>query len=300
MSVFVELSRKAALLEEQAEQIRVLNAGLEEKVQQRTAECRLAMQEAESARKAADLANDAKSRFLASMSHELRTPLNAVIGYSEMLEEEAEDRGAADFVPDLRKIRRAAGHLLQLIDNVLDLSRIDAGRMDLTIEAFDVRQMVEDVVTTAYPLMQRNGNTLEWSCPESIGQMSSDMTKVRQCMLNLLSNAAKFTNRGTVEVRVCKEADVVVFCVNDSGRGMTEEQVGRLFEPFTQVHTDGGTGGTGLGLAITRRLCHLLGGDITLESAPGKGSKFRITLPVATESSDYESAGHTQSLPLPR
>ncbi|MDP9169243.1 MAG: ATP-binding protein, partial [Acidobacteriota bacterium] len=282
VTVFVELSKKAALLAEQAEQIRALNAGLEEQVQKRTAELHAAVLDAESARKAADLANEAKGRFLASMSHELRTPLNAVIGYSEMLEEEAVDRGATDFVPDLQKIRRAAGHLLQLIDNVLDLSKIEAGRMDLTLETFDVRTVVEDVVNTAYPLMQRNRNRLELRCEDPVGTLTSDLTKIRQCLLNLLSNAAKFTRDGLIQLIARRVDGKVLFEVRDNGIGMSAEQVARLFVPFTQVHSESGTGGTGLGLAITRRLCQLMGGEITLESEPGRGSCFVISLPAHT------------------
>src|SRR5665213_642384 len=313
VNVFVELFKKAELLERQAEEIRHLNSGLEKEVEKRTAELsrdiaerkrveqtlretevrlRGAMEDAQAARLMADSASEAKSRFLASISHELRTPLNAVIGYSEMLEEDAVEKGFEASLPDIRKIRSAAGYLLELINNVLDLSRIEAGKMEAAIESFDLEATVRDVVNTAWPLIQRIRNHLDLRFTGAAGLVLSDPTKLRQCLLNLLSNAAKFTKDGTILLEVTRSPDSVLLRVTDSGIGMTADQVRRLFEPFTQVHSGHGHGGTGLGLAITRRLCHLLGGDIQVESEIGKGSVFSVTLPLreAEASSSAPSA----------
>jgi signal transduction histidine kinase len=275
VNVFIELDRKAIALEKLAEEIRLLNAGLEDEVRKRTAELT-------SAQIAAEAANQAKSRFLANMSHELRTPLNAVIGYSELLEEEASERGVSDFIPDLQKIRSAAKHLLQLISNILDLSKIEAGKLTLVTDSFDVREMLKDVINSVQPLVEKNRNSLVVDCPPEGTLMLSDQTKVRQCLLNLLSNAAKFTHDGKIRLDVRREDDSIVFSVSDSGCGMTPEQTSRLFEPFTQVHCDESVGGSGLGLAITQRLCELLDGDITVHSEAGKGSLFSLSLPLAT------------------
>ena len=230
----------------------------------------------------ADFANQAKSQFLASMSHELRTPLNAVIGYSEMLQEEATERGLTDLVPDLKKIHRAGSYLLNLINNVLDLSKIEAGKMELFLETFDVSGMLDDVATTVEPLIVRNGNRLEVACAPDAGALHSDLTKVRQCLLNLLSNAAKFTDHGSIRLEAARAGDVVTLRVSDTGIGLSPAQMQKLFDPFMQFHSGRETHreGTGLGLAITRRLCQMLGGEITLASEVGKGSAFTITLPA--------------------
>ncbi|MEE8360938.1 MAG: response regulator [Gemmatimonadales bacterium] len=238
------------------------------------------------ARREAEAANSAKSQFLASMSHELRTPLNAIIGYSEMLQEDAEDAGQDAFIPDLKKIHGAGKHLLSLINDVLDLSKIEAGKMELYLETFEIRPMVEDVASTIAPLIEQNGNRLTIECPDIIGGMHSDLTRLRQVLLNLLSNASKFTDHGEIAIVVERSGsgaqETVVFSVRDSGIGMTVVQMNRLFQAFTQAEagTSAKFGGTGLGLAISKSFCQMMGGDIYVESAPGEGSMFTVRLPA--------------------
>ncbi|HZO33153.1 MAG TPA: ATP-binding protein, partial [Chloroflexota bacterium] len=231
-------------------------------------------------------ASQHKSQFLANMSHELRTPLNAIIGYSEMLQEEAEESDADAFLPDLQRINAAGKHLLGLINDILDLSKIEAGRMDLFVEAFEVGQLVRDVEAIVQPLMDKNANALVVTCPDNAGEMQADLTKVRQTLFNLLSNAAKFTDHGTITLTVQREADdCITFAVADTGIGMTEEQLGRLFEAFSQgeASTRSQYGGTGLGLAISRHFCRLMGGDLTVTSVYGQGSTFTMRLPAVLE-----------------
>jgi signal transduction histidine kinase/CheY-like chemotaxis protein len=233
-----------------------------------------------------ELADRHKSEFLANMSHELRTPLNAIIGYSEMLQEDAADLGVEQFTDDLKKINAAGKHLLELINAVLDLSKIEAGKMELYLETFDVAGLVKDIGAVIQPLAARNGNHLELHCPAGIGAMHADLTKVRQALINLLGNACKFTERGTVALDVGRERiderAWIVFRVRDTGIGMTPAQLARLFEAFAQADaaTTRKYGGTGLGLALSRRLCRMMGGDVTVESEAGRGSTFTIRLPA--------------------
>jgi signal transduction histidine kinase/CheY-like chemotaxis protein len=238
------------------------------------------------AMEAAEAANQVKSQFLANMSHEIRTPMNAIIGYSEMLLEEAEDTGADAFCPDLKKIHSAGKHLLGLINDILDLSKIEAGKMDLYLEDFSVPEMVQDVVTTMKPLVDKNSNQLVVHIAPEIVRMRADVTKVRQGMFNLLSNACKFTHEGTVELNVAPEVvggrPGVAFQVKDSGIGMTPEQVAKVFEAFTQADASMTRkyGGTGLGLTITRKFCEMMGGTVTVSSVHGQGTTFTIFLPL--------------------
>jgi signal transduction histidine kinase len=258
-------------------------AGLEQKVEQRTRELEIKSQQLAEARDAADAANQTKSSFLANMSHELRTPLNAIIGYSEILQEDAADTGDKAQIEDLQKIESAGRHLLGLINNILDLSKIEAGKMDVFIEPIDIRALIKDVLSIVRPLADKSENNIEVVCPADIGSFCSDQTKIKQCLLNLMSNANKFTSKGTLTLAVGREegGSQVCFKVSDSGIGMTEEQLGRLFQAFSQADasTTKRFGGTGLGLAITRHFCTMLGGDVTVESTPNKGSTFTIRLP---------------------
>jgi signal transduction histidine kinase/CheY-like chemotaxis protein len=237
------------------------------------------------AKEVAEQANRTKSTFLANMSHELRTPLNAIIGYSEMLEEEAQERGLEDLAPDLGKIHAAGKHLLSLINDVLDLSKIEAGKMELYLEDFDVRALVQDVEATIRPLVEKNESLLEVRCPSDIGQIHADLTRVRQILFNLVSNAAKFTQRGRVGLEVqpirIQGEEWIELSVADTGIGLTPEQQRRLFQSFSQADpsTSRKYGGTGLGLVISRRFAQMMGGDIHLRSEFGRGSTFTVRLP---------------------
>ena len=233
------------------------------------------------AKQLAEEASLAKSRFLANMSHELRTPLNAVIGYAEMLLEEVDERALTNSTDELRKVQLAGKHLLGLISDILDLSKIEAGRMDIHMETFDVADMIDTVLDTVRPMLARNSNELTVSCPPSIGFIHADLTKIRQILLNLLSNAAKFTDRGTVRLTASRGPGRIQFQVSDTGIGMTQSQLGQLFQAFSQADNSTARrfGGTGLGLAITKAFADMLGGSIDVQSRLGAGTTFTVRLP---------------------
>jgi PAS domain S-box-containing protein len=260
----------------------------------------LARRAADDARDLAEHANQAKSAFLANMSHELRTPLNAIIGYSEMIEEELAETGSnPTMLADVGKIKGAGKHLLGLINDVLDLSKIEAGKVDLTYDKVDVMQLVDQVCSTAQPLVAANRNRLGVDAAADVGVIEADLTRLRQVLFNLVANAAKFTSDGTIRLDVRRATDVdggerIVFDVVDTGIGMSEGQLAKLFQPFVQADsaTTRKYGGTGLGLAISRRLCRLMGGDVTVTSEPGKGSCFSASVttrrPTETPLNEWE------------
>jgi signal transduction histidine kinase len=260
-------------------EVQGLGAALEQRVAERT-------RQLQDANRALSEANQAKSRFMANMSHELRTPLNAVIGYSEMLEELAHDEGQHEFIPDLRRIHGAGTHLLALINDILDLSKIEAGKMEVQIEDVPVPPLINEVLSTVRPLADRNANVLEVRSLAAPATVQADGIRLKQVLLNLLSNACKFTSNGRVTLEVESMAhdgaSWALFRVKDTGIGMTSEELARLFQPFMQA--DGSTsrkyGGTGLGLALSRHFCRSMNGDVTAESAPGAGSAFTVRLPL--------------------
>jgi signal transduction histidine kinase/DNA-binding response OmpR family regulator len=287
-----ELGHVAGAFNRMAESLHEAQQTLEDRVARRTADLARAntalereVAERKRAEEQAEEANRAKSRFLANMSHELRTPLNAIIGYSEMLKEEAQDLSEDGFIQDLEKVHAAGKHLLALINDILDLSKVEAGKMELCLETFDLPRLVEDVVTTVRPLVERNANVLEVACADGLGPVHADATRLRQCLFNLLSNACKFTEKGTIALSVTREAadgrEWITFRVRDTGIGMTPEQMQKLFQAFSQADasTTRKYGGSGLGLAISRKFCQMMGGDITVESKPGAGSTFTMRIP---------------------
>ena len=250
----------------------------------------------ERARKDAESANSVKSAFLASMSHELRTPLNAIIGYSEMLIEDAESSRQEGLASDLRKIMAAGKHLLSLINDILDLSKIEAGKTEIFLETVSVVRFIEDVVSTVRPLVAKNENSLIVHCGDDLGMIHTDLTKVRQVLFNLIGNAGKFTDKGSITLDVSRITqsgqEWLMIRVADTGIGMTKAQMSRLFHAFSQVSesTRRKYGGTGLGLAISKRFCEMLGGDITAESRHGMGSAFTLRLPIRAEAPKPEAA----------
>jgi adenylate cyclase len=273
-------------------------------LKQREAELDALVHELEVARDAAQEASRTKSSFLANMSHELRTPLNAIIGVTEMLQEDAREFERDDEIEPLDRVQRAAHHLLALINDILDLSKIEAGKMDLVLESFPIATLISDVVHTVEALASKNGNRIVVNCPDAVGSMYADQIRVRQALMNLLSNATKFTSNGTVTVSAAREltadGECVKFAVTDTGIGISPDQLAKLFLEFSQADssTTRKYGGTGLGLAISRRFCQMMGGDISVESELGRGSRFVINLPVQV--GDAETQARTPEASRPR
>jgi signal transduction histidine kinase len=245
----------------------------------------------------AEEASRTKSQFLANTSHELRTPLNAILGYSEMLMDVVRERGIEGLEEDLSRIHFAGRHLLGLINDILDLSKIEAGKMEILPEEVPVAALVEDVLAAVRPLAEKNGNRLETFLPPDSGTIITDPTRLRQVLLNLLGNAAKFTNKGSIVLGLERQdisgREWVQFRVSDSGIGMSPDQLERLFIPFTQVETQTARrfGGTGLGLAISKKICQMMGGDLYVESERGKGTKFTVRLPAAVRLDTASTSG---------
>ncbi|BAZ09156.1 integral membrane sensor hybrid histidine kinase [Calothrix sp. NIES-4071] len=282
-----ELSRAFQYM---AHEVAEREQNLSSAVEERTSQLALSMKEAERAKLDAETANSAKSQFLANMSHELRTPLNAIIGYSEMLTEELHDANYSELVPDVQKIHGAGKHLLELINSILDLSKIEAGKMELYLETFDIAVLIDDVAATIRPLISKRANRLILDCPRNIGAMYGDITKLRQSLFNLLSNASKFTENGRITLTVKKQNNSIIFSVADTGIGMTPEQQANIFQAFSQADasTTRKYGGTGLGLVITQKFCQMMGGNIKVDSIFGTGTTFTIVLPEQVQPGEFK------------
>jgi signal transduction histidine kinase/CheY-like chemotaxis protein len=293
---FPQIGRRVMLLN--ARQLRagshgeLLMLALEDVTERRRAE-----EEVAEAREAAEAANRSKSQFLANMSHELRTPLNAILGYSEMLQEEASEQELETFAADLERINSSGKHLLALINDILDLSKIEAGKMELFVERFDLAELIDEVASTVQPMVYKNANTLKVVRAAGLGEMRADQMKVRQTLYNLLSNAVKFTQGGTITLDADRQlmdgGEWIVFRVADTGIGLSDEQLSKLFLDFSQADasTTRRFGGTGLGLALTRRFCQMMGGDVSVQSVLGEGSVFTIKLPALMRESTPDGDG---------
>jgi signal transduction histidine kinase/CheY-like chemotaxis protein len=275
---------------------------LGDEIDRAEAEREKALDEQRQARDAAEQHNRTKSQFLANMSHELRTPLTVILGYVELLQDQIREEGQEEHLPDLEEIHSQGKHLLSLINDLLDMSKIEADKVSLYPETFDLAATVREVAAVIRPLVEKNANTFELRVGDDLGTMHTDMTRLRQCLLNLLSNACKFTEKGVIRLAVSRTAiageEWVTFTVKDSGIGMSEDQVENLFVAFTQadLSTTRKYGGTGLGLVITRRLCQMMGGDVRVSSTPGQGSTFTIKLPAVLRPEDQDA---TPRRPLP-
>jgi len=297
-NMLAEIQQRDTALLNANDQLHARTEELEREVAQR----QQAQDELLKAKHAAEEASRAKSAFLANMSHELRTPLNAIIGYSEMLEEETRESGNTEAIQDLQKIQTAGKHLLSLINDVLDLSKIEAGKMTLHLEVFDVPPMIRQIVTTLEPAAAKNSNVINVRIADGLDSMRADVTKVRQILVNLVSNACKFTESGTISVNVepitAEGQEWIRFEVRDTGIGITPKQRQQLFQEFAQADTSISRkyGGTGLGLAISHRFAQMMNGHIDVESEPGKGSTFTVLLPVEVKTEGQESPSSETSL----
>ena len=243
-----------------------------------------------------EAATRAKSEFLANMSHELRTPLNIITLYSEHLHENAIDGGRSDDAADLIKIQASSKHLLGLINGILDLSKIEAGKMELNLESFEIQPMISELIGSVEPLVRKNANTLSVTFGDDLGQMHADLTKTRQILFNLLSNAAKFTSNGSVSLAVSRRATLGISCIEfviaDTGIGLTDDQQRKLFRPFVQADASVARkyGGTGLGLALVWRFCQMMGGDVSVNSREGAGARFTVLLPATVAPAPEQAA----------
>lgn len=284
------------------------NARLYAQAQQELNERKRTEAELYHAKEAAEAANRAKSTFLANMSHEVRTPLTIILGYSQLLQVQARNMGNAEFVSELQSIAAAGDHLLALISNVLDLSKIEAGKMELALMAFDLTALIDELVMAIQPLIEKESNVLEVVRAQNLGSMYADQTKVRQILFNLLSNAAKFTDNGTITLAISREERTgsawIRFQISDTGIGMSAEQLSYLFQEFSQVNSSVNRkpAGTGLGLAISRHFCRMMGGDIRVESTVGRGSTFLVDLPATVSERPGDAAqgtGKRSNAPAP-